>query len=134
MADYAIARCHCGGVEMQAHFPSRFCCHCYCNSCRTTHASGVVSWIGFKKHQVTITKGQELIRDYLSSTGTHRKFCGHCGTRLMFESEHGKWADEYHLPLALFVTAVDRAPTLNAFDEERPEWAPLHAFGHESAD
>ena len=58
----AIARCHCGGVEFVAQFPSRF------------------------------------------------------------------WADEIHLPLALFVTPVDKAPDANAFADERPAWAPFHGF------
>ena len=126
MADNATARCHCGEVEIVAAFPSRFCCHCYCHSCRVTHASGVVTWIGFKKHQVRIIKGEALVRDYESSPGTVRKFCGRCGTRLTFESAHGKWADELHLPLALFVTPVDRKPSGNAFPNERPQWAPFH--------
>lgn len=129
MPDSATARCHCGGVELVATFPSRFCCHCYCHSCRTTHAAGVVSWIGFKKAQVRVTRGAALIRDYASSQGTLRKFCGTCGTRLAFESEHGQWADEFHIPLALFVTPVDKSPSLNTFPDERPEWAPFHAFG-----
>ena len=129
MPDTATARCHCGGVEIVAGFPSRFCAHCYCHSCRITHAAGVVTWIGFKKAQVRITKGADLLRDYLSSPGTRRKFCGTCGTRVAFESEHGHWADEFHLPLALFVTPVDRAPSGNAFESERPEWAPFHDDG-----
>ena len=113
---------------MEVTFPSRFCAHCYCWSCRTTHAAGVVTWIGFKREQVRFTKGEALVRDYLSSKGTHRKFCATCGTRLAFESEHGDWAGEMHLPLALFVTPVDRAPDANSFPEERPGWAPFHAF------
>jgi hypothetical protein len=128
MPETATARCHCGGVEIEVAFPSRFCAHCYCWSCRTTHAAGVVTWIGFKRAQVRIVKGAELVRDYQSSKGTHRKFCAHCGTRLAFESQHGNWADEMHLPLALFVTPVDRMPTLNSFPDERPAWAPMHAF------
>ena len=127
MPDAATARCHCGGVEIEVTFPSRFCAHCYCWSCRTAHASGVVTWIGFKSPQVRFTKGEELIRDYESSKGTHRKFCTRCGTRLAFESEREGWAGEVHLPLALFVTPVDRVPTVSAFAEERPEWAPFHA-------
>jgi hypothetical protein len=130
MPDTGIARCHCGGVEIEAAFPSRFCAHCYCWSCRTTHAAGVVTWIGFKRAQVRIVKGAELVRDYESSKGTRRKFCTSCGTRLAFESQHGNWADEMHLPLALFVTPVDRVPTVNSFPEERPPWAPMHAFDH----
>lgn len=123
-----IARCHCGGVEMVAAFPSRFCCHCYCHSCRVTHAAGVVTWIGFKSSQVRFARGAELVRDYVSSKGTRRKFCTNCGTRLAFESGHGRWADEIHLPLALFVTPVDRAPGVNSFPDERPAWSPFHAF------
>ena len=126
MPEGATARCHCGGVEMVATFPSRFCAHCYCWSCRTTHAAGVVTWIGFRREQVRFTRGEELVRDYLSSRGTHRKFCSACGTRLAFESEHGSWAGEMHLPLALFVTPVDREPDANSFPSERPEWAPFH--------
>jgi hypothetical protein len=124
----ARLRCHCGGVEIVAAFPSRFCAHCYCWSCRTTHATGVVTWIGFKRAQVTFVKGEPLIHDYASSKGTKRKFCTNCGTRLAFESEHGQWADEIHFPLALFVTPVDRKPEGNSFPEERPDWAPFHAF------
>jgi hypothetical protein len=124
-----VARCHCGGVEVEATFPSRFVAHCYCFSCRTTHAAGVVTWIGFKRHQVRFTRGAELLRDYVSSPGTRRKFCGRCGTRLAFESEHGHWSDEVHLPLALFVTPVDREPQSNSFAEERPPWAPFHELG-----
>lgn len=126
MPDTAIARCHCGGVEIEAAFPSRFVAHCYCFSCRTTHAAGVVTWIGFKREQVRITKGEELISDYVSSPGTRRKFCTRCGTRLAFESEHNNWAGEMHLPLALFRTPVDRAPHANGFPDERPDWAPFH--------
>jgi hypothetical protein len=123
-----ILRCHCGGVEIAAEFPSRFCVHCYCWSCRTTHAAGVVTWIGFKRAQVRFKKGEDLVRDYVSSKGTRRKFCTNCGTRLAFESEHGNWADEIHFPLALFVTPVDRTPDGNSFPQERPSWAPFRAF------
>ena len=128
MSDHGIARCHCGGVEIRAEFPSRFVAHCYCHSCRTTHAAGVVTWIGFKRAQVRIVRGAELVNDYVSSPGTRRKFCTRCGTRLAFESEHNDWGDEMHLPLALFVTPVDRTPDANSFPDERPDWAPFHAF------
>ena len=119
----------CGGVEIVATFPSRFVAHCYCHSCRTAHAAGVVTWIGFMRDQVRFTRGADLVRDYESSKGTRRKFCTRCGTRLAFESEHNNWQDEMHLPLALFTSAVDRAPGANAFPDERPDWAPFHALG-----
>ena len=124
----ALARCHCGGVELEAAFPSLFCAHCYCWSCRVSHAAGVVTWIGFRREQVRYTKGESLLVAYESSPGTVRRFCGRCGTRFTFESSHGRWAEEVHLPLALFVTPVDREPAANSFPAERPAWAPFHAF------
>ena len=130
MPDSGRARCHCGGVVMEAAFPSRFVAHCYCWSCRTTHAAGVVTWIGFRREQVRFLQGGELVEDYLSSAGTRRKFCRRCGTRLAFESEHGDWKGEMHLPLALFTTAVDRAPHALSFPEERPDWAPRAELSH----
>lgn len=65
-----------------------------------------------------------------AAAGTRRRFCGRCGTRLAFDSEHQGWADEVHPPLALFVTPVDREPGENAFPDERPAWAPFRAFDH----
>jgi hypothetical protein len=127
----AIGRCHCGAVEFVARFPSRFCAHCYCESCRTTHAAGVVTWIGFKRSQVSYTRGEELLRDYVSSPGAHRRYCGRCGTRMAFESERERWADEIHFPLAVFRTPVDREPEGNAFPEERPAWAPYHVYAED---
>jgi hypothetical protein len=86
----------------------------------------VVTWIGFERDRVRYVAGSDLIREYESSPGTRRKFCGRCGTRIAFESENAAWAREVHLPLALFVTPVDRVPGVNAFAEERPDWAPFH--------
>ena len=126
VAETALARCHCGAVRLEAQLPSRFVAHCYCASCRRTHAAGVVTWIGFRREQVRWLAGEDLLRDYESSPGTQRRFCGRCGTRMTFESSKGQWADEVHLPLALFTTTVDRAPQVNSFADERPDWAPFH--------
>jgi hypothetical protein len=124
MPSEATARCHCGRVELIAAFPSRFCCHCYCDNCKRTHAAGVVTWIGFNSEQVAIAKGADHIEAYQSSPGTLRKFCRLCGTRISFESQ--RWPGETHIPLAIFVNAVDREPSGNAFAEERAAWAPFH--------
>ena len=128
-ANSAVARCHCGAVEIVAEFPSRFCAHCYCDSCRRTHAAGVVTWIGFKDAQVRYSRGADVVRTYESSPGTRRRFCGNCGTRMTFESSREGWSGETHIPLALFVTPVDRTPQVNVFVEERPAWAPFHELG-----
>lgn len=126
MLKTAQAQCHCGKVQLTVTFPSRFCCHCYCESCRRSHAAGSVAWLGFRTEQVDITAGAKHIQAYQSSSGTLRKFCKICGTKISFESL--RWAGETHIPLALFTTPVDREPEGNAFVKERPHWAPYVTF------
>ena len=123
------ARCMCGKVRMVVRFPSRFCAHCHCESCRRAHAAGFVTWIGFNSSQVAVTDGAGFVHTYESSPGTSRTFCRHCGTRLTFESQ--KWPGETHIPLACFDTPVDRAPAGNAFVEEHAPWIVPTVFDHE---
>ena len=110
----------CGAVRYAVTFPSRFCAHCHCESCRRAHAAGFVTWIGFQSAQVRVVDGNEHVASYESSPGTSRTFCAKCGTRLTFEST--KWPGETHLPLANFDSPVDRAPQGNAFEAEHASW------------
>jgi hypothetical protein len=125
----AVASCMCGAVRLRARFPSLFCCHCHCDSCRRSHGAAYVTWIGFPAAQVEVIAGADRLRSYESSPGTLRKFCATCGTKVSFESQ--RWSGEIHLPLALIRTPVDRAPQRNVFVEERVAWAPLPALQHD---
>jgi molybdopterin-guanine dinucleotide biosynthesis protein A len=118
----ARGQCHCGRVHFVARFPSRFCCHCHCQSCRESHSSGFVTWIGFKAEQVAVVAGAEELVGYESSPGTRRTFCRVCGTKLFFES--ARWPGEIHIALAAFRSPVDREPEGHAFYEEHVEWIP----------
>jgi hypothetical protein len=117
----------CGRVRFVARFPSRFCCHCHCESCRRAHSAGFVTWIGFPSPQVTVEAGAADLAAYESSPGTRRTFCRVCGTRLFFES--ARWAGETHVALATFDEAVDRAPEGHAFFDEHVAWIPWPAEG-----
>jgi len=118
----ARGQCHCGRVRFTARFPSRFCVHCHCDSCRRSHGAGFVTWIGFKSGQVAVVAGAEELVSYESSPGTRRTFCRACGTKLFFESAH--WPGETHIVLAAFSSDVDRAPEGHAFYEEHVAWIP----------
>jgi hypothetical protein len=121
-ATEARGRCHCGRVRFIARFPSRFACHCHCESCRRAHGAAFVTWIGFKTPQVTVTEGADALSAHESSPGTRRSFCRHCGTKLFFESS--RWAGETHITLAAFDDPVDRTPDSHVFFEEHVGWIP----------
>ena len=112
----------CGRVRFAAEFPSRFACHCHCESCRRAHSAAFVTWIGFPAGQVQVTEGAADVAVYASSPGTRRSFCRRCGTRLFFESE--RWPGEIHIALAAFDDAVDRSPSGDVFFEEHVAWLP----------
>jgi hypothetical protein len=119
--------CMCGRVRFVARAPSRFACHCHCESCRRSHSAGYVSWVGYPSSQVSIESGADAQGDflaaYVSSPGTRRTFCRVCGTKLFFESD--RWAGETHIARAAFTTPVDREPAGHAFFEEHVGWMPL---------
>ena len=118
----ARARCMCGRVRIGVRFPSRFCAHCHCESCRRAHGAAFVTWAGFPSSQVRVTEGAEDLVTHESSPQTYRRFCGKCGTKLFFEST--RWAGEMHVVLAAFDEPVDRAPSGHAFYEEHVSWLP----------
>ena len=118
----AAGGCHCGRVRFVATFPSRFCAHCHCASCRRAHGAAFVTWVGFPAEQVRVTAGAEFLATHESSPQTYRRFCRHCGTKLFFES--AKWPGETHVVLAAFDDPVDRAPSVHAFYAEHADWLP----------
>ena len=118
----ARGRCMCGRVRFVVRFPSRFCEHCHCESCRRSHSAGFVTWIGFQSPQVNVEAGADDLVPYTSSPGTTRSFCRVCGTKLFFEST--RWPGETHVPLAAFDEPVDRAPQGDSFAEEHVAWIP----------
>lgn len=118
----ARGSCMCGKVRFVARSPSRFSCHCHCESCRRSHSAGYVTWLGFKTPQVTI-EGAEHLAAYESSPGTRRSFCRACGTKLFFESD--RWAGETHIARAAFTTPVDREPAGHVFFDEHVSWMPM---------
>ncbi|MEO8739108.1 MAG: GFA family protein [Casimicrobiaceae bacterium] len=124
LATPTLARgsCQCGRVRLVARFPSRFCTHCHCESCRRSHSAGFVTWVGFASDQVQVEAGTEQLVDYESSPRTFRSFCNVCGTKVLFRSE--RWPGETHIPLAAITTAIDREAEGHYRYEEHVAWIP----------
>ena len=115
-----MTRSRCRYVRYSARFPSRFACHCHCESCRRAHGAAFVTWIGFPSDQVSIDAGGDQMAVHESSPGTQRKFCRLCGTKLFFEST--RWPAETHIAYASLLTPADRIPQGDVFFEEHVTW------------
>ena len=91
--------------------------------CRKTHGAGYVTWAGFEADRVRITKGEDQLNWFDSSTGAQRGFCPSCGSSLFFRSE--RWAGELHIALGCMDDAIDRSPQANVFFDKHVDWMPI---------
>ena len=75
--------CMCGAVRYSATANPANSMVCHCQSCRRSAASPVVAWVTFAKSEFRFTRGTPL--EYQSSPKVRRRFCGACGSPLVYE-------------------------------------------------
>ncbi len=121
--DSVSGSCLCGEVRFEAGLPSNWVAHCYCSLCRRAHGAGFVTWVSVPSEHFRIIAGDEFLTEYQSSAEAKRRFCSRCGSTLLFQST--RWPGETHVVLANFDTAVDRAPHVNAFVDDKAGWVEL---------
>lgn len=120
----AVGSCFCGAVRFEATGTPKWVAHCHCTMCRRAHAAGYVTWVGYPKAAVTLTQGQDNIATYKSSGPATRRFCRTCGSQLFFF--HETYADEMHVPRALFEGDVGMAPKAHIYFSDRVDWIDVH--------
>jgi hypothetical protein len=111
-------RCLCGRVSFRAEEPPLWVAHCHCESCRRATASPMTTYAGYRPEAV-IWSG-DTPASYNSSPGVTRRFCGHCGTPMTYESE--RWPNEVHLFVATMNDPDTLVPDRHVYAEERIAW------------
>lgn len=123
MTDYptkATGGCMCGSVRYRVEGPPLSTIYCHCESCRSHTGAPVVALAGYRRDQVTYTKGKPGI--YESSPGVGRAFCRDCGTPLTWE---GDGREDGPLVEFLINTLDDPdafAPECHIHHQERLSW------------
>src|SRR5215470_12750509 len=120
MPEHLKARCLCKRVEFSIQPPIRTCSHCHCESCRRSHSSAFVTWSSFRKDQLSLLRGVELIRRYESSPGVFRSFCSVCGSPLLYESQSE--GEIIYIPTACFESSIGEEPVRHVSVEEKVPW------------
>jgi len=84
--------CLCGAVRYRIEGPIESVAHCHCNSCRRASGAAFVTWFTVPRDRHEWTKGAP--RQFASSPGVARAFCGVCGTGLAYANDKaGKTID-----------------------------------------
>jgi len=88
MASRTFARnggCLCGSIRIEIDQPASETYHCHCSMCRRASGSLYQTYSIYPKNSVRIVKGADQLRDYESSPGITRRFCGRCGCQVLCE-------------------------------------------------
>ncbi|BDA50659.1 hypothetical protein COCOBI_16-3350 [Coccomyxa sp. Obi] len=59
-------------------------CLCHCRICQRSSGAPLVAWATFRQEDVKFVQGEP--KTYQSSATGVRRFCGRCGTQLLFQT------------------------------------------------
>lgn len=122
-AKLVAGACLCGGVRFTITLPTLVCAHCHCTMCQRNHGAAYVTWLGAARERFVLDAGAELLTRYASSEHGSRTFCSRCGTSLFCENE--QHPERVDIPLANMQDAIDRAPQLHIFFDDRATWTEV---------
>lgn len=77
--------CLCGAVRYRVAGPIESAAHCHCNSCRRSAGAAFVTWFTVERERLAWTGVKP--KQYASSPGVTRQFCGTCGTDLTYANK-----------------------------------------------
>jgi len=114
-------RCLCGAVRFAAHGEPKWIVHCHCESCRRATSAAFATYAGYPAGAVHWTGTPQ--REFSSSPGVRRGFCGNCGSPMSFAGE--RWPGEIHLFAASFDAPGQWLPEAHVHVEEQLPWVHL---------
>lgn len=77
--------CFCGSVEIEVHGKSLDMGYCHCTSCRTHTGAPLVAYTIWRKEDVVVSKGADLLSGFNKVGTSNRKFCTRCGGAIFID-------------------------------------------------
>ena len=130
--------CLCGAVRYKLSGPPFSTLFCHCESCRKHTGAPVVALAGYRRDQMSYTRG--TARVFASSPGVGRAFCGDCGTPMTWEGDGGDHGPLVEILIATMDAPEDFAPECHIHHGERLCWLktadrlPRYKVWHDDGD
>ena len=130
--------CLCGAVRYRAEGAPLSTLYCHCESCRKHTGAPVVALAGYRRDQVTYTRGQPGVYEFEGDIA--RAFCARCGTPLTWEGDGGDEGPLIELHIGTMDEPNDFAPAFHIHDGERLKWfetadhLPRYEVWHDDGD
>ncbi|MDB5985626.1 MAG: hypothetical protein JWR16_679 [Nevskia sp.] len=112
--------CLCGGVRYELDAAPGRIGLCHCRSCRKSNGSAYAANVAVAEQDFHIVAGAELLKEFESSPGKQRVFCGTCGAPVYSRNE--KRRGIVRLRIGLFDTPIQRRPEFHFMVADKAEW------------
>jgi hypothetical protein len=117
-------RCLCGAIQYEYEGEPLEVAHCHCESCRRQASSPIATFVTVTKATLRFTQGEP--KEFASSPGVRRSFCGGCGAPIAYWSERrpdvvdlfaGTLADPTSISPSLHTHAAEQLPWFEVLDD-----------------
>lgn len=108
--------------------------HCHCSMCRKFHGAAFATFGAAKDDNFKWLAGEDLLIDYVANNGTTRRFCGECGSSLIFIPANNI-EEIIEFSLSTLDTAIDERPDAHIYVANKASWysisdeLPQHSAG-----
>ena len=113
--------CRCGAARYRAEGEPLWVAHCHCDDCRRSSGAPVSTFVGVRADGFAFVTG--TLGAYESSPQVVRKFCGVCGTPLIYEA--AVYPGEVHIMAGSLDKPEVLAPERHVFVRERMPWLAI---------
>jgi hypothetical protein len=109
--------CLCGGVRYEVTGPFDAMARCHCRECRKASGAEFATNGSVDADHFRLLAGESLLREYESSPGNLRVFCGVCGSPIM--KRIASQPDRVRLRLGCLDTELNQTPVVRVFAREK---------------
>ena len=113
--------CRCGAVRYRAEGEPLWVTHCHCDDCRRSSGAPVSTFVGVRTDGFAFVTGTP--GTYESTAKVVRKFCGVCGTPLIYEA--AVYPGEVHIMAGTLDQPERLTPERHVFVRERLPWIAI---------
>ena len=95
--------------------------HCHCSMCRKFHGAAFATLASVKTENFMWESGKANLKAYRADNGTVRKFCGECGSSLIFvpSNDDGRLVE---FSIATLNVDIELKPDVHIFTEYKSNW------------
>jgi len=113
-------RCLCGGVRYTVAGKVGPFGFCHCRTCQRAQGGPFVTSAPVRTRYLSVSSGTYLVREFESSPGKWRCFCGTCGSPLWSRTRADP--DTVRIRLGLVEGDPERRPLAHMWVSENPPW------------